>query len=740
MKKLLLFAVAALMASTVSAQSLGTKPTGKAVQQKHFPAMNQAKKMATTTIMPMKATVSRDNAQPRTAKATTLNVSKLQGAKATGRLKLSAAPRKASSALASYVGTCSDNKGEAQVWTMVPCTVIDDLGLESPGFQDMVPNPFTAAGVENIYVYYFDLDGTLIVPAQPVTTLTFNDGSENSIWITNYSSDSEDGSIPLTLEGDGTLKMETDYVAYVGLPVDATEFSFDDMEWYWSYYKNIKYQDPNNIPTPEPSYTYDNLVLFSSITPSGYSFRYQHVMTPAYAPVNTINNTMDVTDAWDWKTYALTWDETAGEEGTYVKGEVLASGTERAFSYVTNPDYLYAPTELVASYGELTSEPFADADNEDYMPLVYAGALGQNWVFDSGDAPLVSRANLKWVEDGYSLTGFNTDGIKSFILYQGKPTAPFYFEGINMIWNGLNVEENFNLKCKIQKVDRTSGKLVMGEVIAESEVDLNNIIITDDGFCQLQWNNFQAEDEMGFKSDLPYIFVEDEFAIVIEGLDNGTFTGTPIGDMGAPTGKTNTYVVLSEEDEFSGYGYQTYYGHVLAGFMGAVYGYLHTEDATDLVIPAKGGEASIHVNPMLFSSDEEGNPAARIFIESIVENEEELEEVPEWLSLGIANEDYTTDADGYVIDPSFDLVAKAEALPAGVESRSCEIVFMQEGALLKVTVTQGQGESAAGPGAQACLSRVTDPEGRGYSLRPSAALRGQHAPLEPPLRAGLAAG
>ena len=54
--------------------------------------------------------------------------------------------------------------------------------------------------------------------------------------------------------------------------------------------------------------------------------------------------------------------------------------------------------------------------------------------------------------------------------------------------------------------------------------------------------------------------------------------------------------------------------------------------------------------------------------------------------------------------------------------------------------TDGQGESAGGPGAPACLSRVTGPEGRGYSLRPSVALRGKHAPLEPPLRAGLAAG
>ena len=50
--------------------------------------------------------------------------------------------------------------------------------------------------------------------------------------------------------------------------------------------------------------------------------------------------------------------------------------------------------------------------------------------------------------------------------------------------------------------------------------------------------------------------------------------------------------------------------------------------------------------------------------------------------LRFANEDYD---ENY----TFDLVFAADALPEGVEGRKATIVFMQEGARLEVTVTQG---------------------------------------------------
>ena len=69
----------------------------------------------------------------------------------------------------------------------------------------------------------------------------------------------------------------------------------------------------------------------------------------------------------------------------------------------------------------------------------------------------------------------------------------------------------------------------------------------------------------------------------------------------------------------------------------------------------------------------------RLFLDETVTDNK----IPEWLSVGFANEDYD---ENY----TFDLVFSADALPAGVEGRQVTLVFMQEGAKLEVTVTQGK--------------------------------------------------
>ena len=127
------------------------------------------------------------------------------------------------------------------------------------------------------------------------------------------------------------------------------------------------------------------------------------------------------------------------------------------------------------------------------------------------------------------------------------------------------------------------------------------------------------------------------------------------------------------------------------GFIDAAYGYLHTTDNTDLALPADGGEATIHIKPMLNSIDNETEqPTYRLFTKDIIVDGEEAEEFPEWLTINIANEDYKEDSEHYA---EYDLIVKAEALPAEVKGRKAEITFFQEGALLKVSVLQGEDAS-----------------------------------------------
>jgi hypothetical protein len=93
---------------------------------------------------------------------------------------------------------------------------------------------------------------------------------------------------------------------------------------------------------------------------------------------------------------------------------------------------------------------------------------------------------------------------------------------------------------------------------------------------------------------------------------------------------------------------------------------------------------------MLYSTDDETEePTYSLSIESITTDEEEAEEIPEWINIEIANEDYSTDDEAnFVNGIDYDMVITTTALPEGVKSRAAQFVFMQTGAKLTVTVTQ----------------------------------------------------
>ena len=106
---------------------------------------------------------------------------------------------------------------------------------------------------------------------------------------------------------------------------------------------------------------------------------------------------------------------------------------------------------------------------------------------------------------------------------------------------------------------------------------------------------------------------------------------------------------------------------------------------------------------MYYGLDEDNQPTYSLAIESVTIDGEEYEEMPEWLTIAVANEDYTTATetteDGEVYEYfvngiDYDLVISADALTGDEESRTAEIVFMQTGARLKVTVSQGKNGQA----------------------------------------------
>ena len=239
----------------------------------------------------------------------------------------------------------------------------------------------------------------------------------------------------------------------------------------------------------------------------------------------------------------------------------------------------------------------------------------------------------------------------------------------------------------------------MGDIIAEGDATSENVNAEyDAGLTAVEFTELYVEDEFGMSETVDYLFIEDEFVIAIEGWDNGTFSGV-LGSQDIDVSKVpSTYFTQTGEEEGRLHYYTSWFPQLFIGLIDATYGYLYTEDDTDLLFAKDGGSSSIHVDPMYYNKDEETEePTYSLELESIIVDGDEAEELPEWLTVEVANEDYTTatatDEEGeeyeyFVNGIDYDLVFNVEALPEGIENRSCKIVFFQTGARLTVTVTQ----------------------------------------------------
>lgn len=695
MKKYLLMALTALIAVSSNAQPF-TKVGGKQSKVHLFANKHQSKSevnsFAEFKKSPGKLVLA--DGKLKTKMATT----ELRNMKATNAQSVVSAIRRAAQVQETYNGTGSDylDDGKSVTWTMSSASVEGKNYL-----VDVIPNPFKS--IENVLVEYTINGNEVIVEPQKIA-----EGNGNYIYI--FSWDSDDWAIHMQLGEDGSLTTSpSEDISYGAFTEDAFPGeniastknggtyagSFQDIE-------KVKYFLPGEAPAA--SYEPVGLYLHAHYSPSFYGYQVNYSLIPAAAPVSFIGSATGFVQNWDWS-LASADDETK-----------VFTGTEQDFTFTSEPGAAYTPAKLVVSNADGTSAPYQwglmgtdDEGAPNYTnAYLFAGETASSFMMSDGTTSIITKCNPDFSIAYYGFLGtpdVNTSNysLSHLILYQGKPSAPLYIEGVNYLVRGFVAKEGFNLKCKIQKATRSaSGALTLGEVIAESDINIDDIYVTDEasGIVQLNWKNFYAEDEMGMSTELPYLFIEDEFAVVIEGWDNGTFTANPYGENDYnENGVTSTFIMQTGDSHV--YRFSSLYSHQLVGFNNATYGYLYTEDDTNLTVPAEGGETKIHVEPMLNSVDEADKAITRLWLDENVEDNV----IPDWLTVQYTDPVQTGSADDGtpIYDTSFDLIFTAEALPAAESGRSATIVFMQEGAQLKVTVTQGEvtGIAAAKAGVKA---------------------------------------
>lgn len=684
MKKFLLFAVATALAVSVNAQQFNKRAAGKS-QSNGRQFLSQ--KLET------KGIVGYDKAPGQLVLAGTyghekVSRSSLRSMKAVNVEAVTLTAKRAAEVQAEYSGYGADylNEGKAVSWTMKSGkSTTDELLL-----IDVIPNPFSES-IEYIPVAYTIDGSTVTIAPQKVAS-----GGGYFVYVFSWAS--SDGSIVMQLGDDGSLTtVANEDITYGAFTEDAYPGenlkSVRNGGTYAGSYQDIekvKYYLAGQITAPTAMYEPEGLYLHAHYSPTFYGYSYNYSIIPANAPVSFKSTVSDPATTWSWSII------NADDESEITSSEV-------DFTFNSTAGNAYTPAKLIVSNDAGASAPFQwgmmglDEEGKPNYENAYlfAGESGSSFKMSDGTYSIITKCNPDFSIAYYSFLATpdlnsNNYSLSSLILYQGKPSAPLYIEGVNYLVRDFVAKDNFNLKCKLQKVTRSAdGKLTMGEVIAESDINIDDVY-QEESIAQLNWTSFYTEDENGMSKALDYMFIEDEFAVVIEGWDNGSFSCAPYGEYDYnENGVTSTFIMQTGDDGV--YRFSSLYPHQMVGFNGATYGYLATEDNTDMTIPAEGGEAKIHVQPMLYSVDDENNVKTRLFLDENIEDNE----IPEWLEVTSTDPVLTGTGEDAVYDLAFDLTFKAEALPEGVTGRQAELVFMQEGAQLKVTVTQGEATGIA---------------------------------------------
>ena len=603
------------------------------------------------------------------------------------------------------------------MWTMSRGTWTEE-GDDYPVFFNLSPfdDMFSTIYPEGIYVEYTKEDNTYTVEPQVLATMTEDDGTVEYLMI--FSGTADDGAIVFTIDEDGTLKtIKDECIIIAAWATSEFDPTFETYLGWYTYTDRVTYRLPDASPVAPSDLGVDpnELILFAGLGMSGYSYNDNLALIGAYAPLTFNNATFDVATGFEWSV-----NESVGDD------ENVITSNDTNFSFVTKGDGIYENFTLKGFNKTAESKPYTygfghcpvtDSQGNPTGELryeaahFYAGGSASSFQFTDGTYATMTRQNpdndltfyINWATyDIYSKYSSNADNVSKIYSYQGKPATPLFITGVTIPMVEFEAKDNFNLHIGLYKCSRSAtGRLTLGDLIAEGDATIENVDDQyDSGLAAVVFDELYVEDEEGMSETLDYLFIEDEFCIVIDGFDNETFSGVLGSQDIFGNELQNTWFEISGNDRV--YQYTTWPTSLFIGLIDATYGYLHTEDNTDLTFSADGGIATIHVDPMYYGIDEETEEITySLYVESVSEDGEEVDDIPAWLSFEVANEDYTTatevDEDGqmyeyFVNGIDYDLVVTAEAMPEGVQGRTAEVVFFQRGAKLTVTVSQGENQ------------------------------------------------
>lgn len=672
MKRVLLMAIAALVVGSTNAQDIHKKIAANA-KNAHRIEM-QTSKSNKFEIAGAKAGV---KAIDSNKKMNAKNAVKAKNIKPIAQPFATAARVAAVQQTYKGYGTVRSSK-ESTNWDMTSGEVTGDDGSPITYLVNVIPDIIGLN--DDIYVPYTVEGNNIVIEPQLIASFQDEEAPTGTYYLFLEDLKSTDGAIRLAMDDNGNITGSYN----IGFSIYPAEtYNYDDFVGVYDAVDDIKYNIPGVTLAPEVRFEQGNLILFASLGINGRQYSDNYAITAPYATTQFTNLTTDPATSWSWKAY----DPNSEEESVYAESQTKDFSVELTDGAIHN-------VSLVGTNEDKSSDPFiygvGKTAGEYTDCYIYAGGYDSEFMLNKEFPATMTRqdpdGDIKFYTN-WATPDKADNSMSKIYMYHEKPAAPLYIEGILLPFVGFTHNEDFNLHIKIQKVTYPKGatRPTLGEVIAEGDATSEDIVddyATTSGLTGVIVPLY-VEDEDGMSQSIDYLFIEDEFVIVIEGWDNGTFSGA-LGSQDNPlaNARTSTWFEMTGE-EGSMYSYTSWRTSLFVGFWGAAYGYMVTEDATEITFPEEGGDVTLHIKPM-FSKKEDDKSVTWLEVAN-------GSELPDWISYETKNDTYTDD------EYSFDLVLTADPLNSAsgaprkeaAAGRQATFSLMQPGAKLDFTVTQG---------------------------------------------------
>lgn len=412
-----------------------------------------------------------------------------------------------------------------------------------------------------------------------------------------------------------------------------------------------------NLSSNATSYSWDwgSDVNYSTETNASFSIDNMSFLVKGYYYVPLLNS-INGSDTSYYSLADLQW-----EDGIY-PSRMSASGD---IAYLGLADYWGNTAEQNSSGISfwIYADPYGTSLDSKYDGYVFGSCRRE---FDEVDATTIANTRTNEVVVAYE-----------------KPMSPLVIKDLTyLITSEISspIAQNVNLQLDLVKID-SEGKIT-SDTIASSTIYSTDLVAQGNGLFYMPVYFYDTDPETGREMQVS-VRVEDEFAIILSGLQQDGINMGIFSDYGNKTDNSSYFGKINEDTgEFYGYyGASDANGLNVYLSLNAYFDYLYTDEISRTLFVGKDGGFAVD------SLGQDGGFVYSFFkdVTDSITGEDLIwideNEIPDWISVSYDNS-YYDEYEGLLF------YFEASALPEGVNYRRADINIKSLGAQTTITVLQ----------------------------------------------------